>query len=63
MWLNGVLCLSHQQLNDTLALGEKFIRSINIGQLLPPVKEMNIKEDDSSDTYVEQFPKSSLTFS
>ncbi|CAB3978044.1 dynein regulatory complex subunit 5-like [Paramuricea clavata] len=38
------------ELNDTLALGERFIRSLNINQLLPPVKEINLKEDDSSDT-------------
>ena len=37
------------QLNETLKLSAPYVRGLNIRQLLPPVKETLIKDDDASD--------------
>ena len=50
--LTLILCcltLSCKQLNETLKLSTPYIRGLNIRQLLPPVKEALIKDDDASD--------------
>ena len=37
------------QFNDTLKLSKDYIKQLNIKQLLPPVKEPPIKDEDEDD--------------
>lgn len=37
------------QLNETIKLSAPYVKGLNIRQLLPPVKEALIKDDDASD--------------
>ena len=48
-YLLGCIVFLLEQLNETLKLSAPYVRGLNIKQLLPPVKEALIKDDDTSD--------------